>query len=69
LDLDKRDERLKKVLAEVKEREKEGYSFDVAPMSAILILMRGLGMYRELIKLDYWKVISEPSTSHSCSKG
>lgn len=63
LDLDKRDERLKKVLAEVKEREKEGYSFDVAPMSAILILMRGLGMYRELIKLDYWKVISEPSMS------
>ncbi|TMP96837.1 MAG: hypothetical protein E6K99_09630, partial [Thaumarchaeota archaeon] len=57
------DERLKRALAEVKRLEKAGYSFDSSPASALLILMRSLGIYRKLIDMQYWKVISETGTS------
>jgi 2-isopropylmalate synthase len=61
--VEKKDERLKNALAEIKRMEHLGYSFDSAPASALLILMRHLGMYHEVIKLDYWKVISEAGNS------
>ncbi len=57
--LDKTDENLKKALVRIKEKEREGYSFDLAPESALLILLSELGMYKSYINLDYWKVISE----------
>ena len=63
IEVKKSDERLKRALAEVKRLEKAGYSFDSSPASALLILMRSLGIYRKLIDLQYWKVISETGTS------
>ena len=63
IEVKKSDERLKRALAEVKRLEKAGYSFDSSPASALLILMRSLGIYRKLIDMQYWKVISETGTS------
>lgn len=60
---DKNDKRFKDALAEIKEMERHGYSFDVAPASALLILMRHLGLGRKLVDMEYWKVISESSSS------
>ena len=55
----KSDPRVKEALAKVKEMEKAGYSFDLAPESAFLVLAQHLGLYKSGITLDYWKVISE----------
>ena len=57
--VDKKDERLKEALKEIKRLEHQGYSFDLAPASAVLVALKKLGMYKEFIKVDYWKVISE----------
>lgn len=43
----------------IKELENRGYSFDLAPASAVLVALRDLGMYRDLIKVEYWKVMNE----------
>ncbi len=59
INLDKSDPRVKEALAKVKEMEKAGYSFDLAPESAFLVLAQHLGLYKSGITLDYWKVISE----------
>ncbi|MCG2871478.1 MAG: citramalate synthase [Sulfolobales archaeon] len=59
IEVDKKDERLKEALKEIKALENKGYSFDVAPASAILIALRALGLYTDFIKVDYWKVVSE----------
>jgi len=59
IEIDKRDERLKKALNNIKQLEAKGYSFDVGPASAILIALKELGMYEKFIQLDYWKVINE----------
>ena len=59
IDLDKSDSRVKTALSKIKELEKAGYSFDLAPESAFLVLARDLGMYKNCINMDYWKVISE----------
>lgn len=61
--IDKKDARLRRALAEIKAMESRGYSFDLAPATAILIMMKHLGIRRNLINLDYWKVISESSSS------
>lgn len=63
LELSKQDPRVRAALEEIKLKEKEGYSFDLAPASAALIAMKHLGVHRELIGLEYWKVITEPATS------
>lgn len=60
---DKSDARLRKALAEIKEMERQGYSFDLAPASALLVLMKHLGLHRKLISMEYWKVISESPLS------
>ena len=57
--LDKSDGKVKEALSEIKELEKSGYSFDLAPESALLILVEKLGLFKNYITLDYWKVISE----------
>jgi len=57
--LDKSDGKLKEALTRIKELESEGYSFDLAPESALLVLLEKLGMYKNHIRLDYWQVTSE----------
>ncbi|AWR96999.1 citramalate synthase [Acidianus sulfidivorans JP7] len=59
LKLDKKDERLKRALKKIKELENKGYSFDLAPASAVLIVLKELGLYKKLIDFEYWKVINE----------
>lgn len=61
--VDKSDPRVRRALLRIKELENRGYSFDLAPASAILIALRELGMYRDLIRLEYWKVIDEGDRS------
>lgn len=57
--VDKKDERLRKALKKIKDLENKGYSFDLAPASAILIALKELGLYEKFIDLEYWKVINE----------
>lgn len=59
--LDKRNEAVRKALEEIKRLEREGYSFDLAPASAILILMQHLGIYRERFKVLEWRVLTGPT--------
>jgi 2-isopropylmalate synthase len=59
ISINKSDTRVKEALVKIKELEKSGYSFDLAPESAILVLAQHLGLYKSCISLDYWKVISE----------
>jgi 2-isopropylmalate synthase len=69
LDIDKNAPGVKSALAKIKSLEHEGYSFDLAPASAILILLKEMGMYSEYIKLDYWKVLSEGALNIAVVKG
>ena len=61
LKVDKKDERLKKALKRIKELENKGYSFDLAPASAVLVALQELGLYEKKIDVEYWKVINESS--------
>ncbi|BFI76276.1 citramalate synthase [Sulfurisphaera ohwakuensis] len=61
LKVDKKDERLKNALKKIKELENKGYSFDLAPSSAILVALKELGIYEKKINVEYWKVINESS--------
>ncbi|ACB39271.1 citramalate synthase [Pyrobaculum neutrophilum] len=58
--LDKRHDAVRKALEEIKRLEREGYSFDLAPASALLILMRHLGLYRERFRVVEWRVVTGP---------
>ena len=57
--VDKKDPKLRVALNRIKELENKGYSFDLAPASAVLIAMRELGLYEQMINVEYWKVINE----------
>ena len=57
--LKKSDARLRSALEKIKEMEKDGYSFDLAPESAMLVLMKELGLHKEYVALNSWQVISE----------
>ncbi|MGC9105478.1 MAG: citramalate synthase [Thermoprotei archaeon] len=59
IEVDKRDERLREALKQIKALENKGYSFDVAPASAVLVALKHLGLYKNFIEVDYWKVVSE----------
>ncbi|MEL9990098.1 MAG: citramalate synthase [Thermoproteus sp.] len=61
--LNKRQEAVRAALEEIKRLEREGYSFDTAPASAMLILMRRLGLYRERFKLLEWRVVTGPTNA------
>ena len=63
LSVDKSDLRLRQALANIKALEKEGYSFDAAEASAMLILLKELGIYKPYIKLDSWKTESKDKIS------
>lgn len=58
--LDKRSDAVRAALEEIKRLEREGFSFDLAPASAMLILMRHLGIYRERFRLVEWRVVAGP---------
>ncbi|MBP1357489.1 MAG: citramalate synthase [Sulfolobus sp.] len=57
--VDKRDPRVKSALDKIKELEKLGYSFDIGPASAMLIVLKELGYYNKYIDVNFWKVITE----------
>jgi len=57
--IDKKDPRLKRALELIKEKENIGYSFDVAPASALLIVLKALNLYHPFVKVEYWKAIGE----------
>ncbi|QKQ99688.1 citramalate synthase [Metallosphaera tengchongensis] len=59
LKLEKKEEKLKRALQTIKELEAKGYSFDLAPESALLVVLKELGYYEKLIDMKYWKVINE----------
>ena len=61
--VEKRDPRVKGALSRIKELESSGCNFDIAPASAILILGEHLGLLKDKIVPDYWKVISECNMS------
>lgn len=69
ISLDKRQEAVRKALEEIKKLERLGYSFDAAPASAMLILLRHLGLYRERFRLLEWRVVTGPTaTSYAVVK-
>jgi 2-isopropylmalate synthase len=57
--VEKSDARVKEALAKIKALEKSGYSFDLAPESAFLVLAKEVGVYEELVHLKSWKVTSQ----------
>ncbi|MEM1644699.1 MAG: citramalate synthase [Ignisphaera sp.] len=54
--VNKRDPRIRSALAKIKELEKQGYSFDIAPDSALLIVLKELGYLNEELKPYSWRV-------------
>jgi 2-isopropylmalate synthase len=57
--VEKSDARVKAALAKIKSLEKSGYSFDLAPESAFLVLAKEVGVYEGFIHLKSWKVTSQ----------
>lgn len=57
--VEKREERLKRALKTIKEMESRGYSFDLAPESAVLVAFKEMGIYEKFFDVQYWKVINE----------
>ncbi len=69
ISLDKRQEAVRKALEEIKQLERAGYSFDTAPASAVLILLKHLGLYQERFRLREWRVMTGPTaTSYAVVK-
>ena len=61
--VEKKEEKLKVALNKIKEMEMRGYSFDIAPESALLVVLKELGLYTRYVNLRYWKVINENGLS------
>ncbi len=59
LDIDKDDPRLASLLAEIKEREKQGYAYDGAEASLELLARRRLGKVPDYFDVESYKVIVE----------
>ncbi|ADN50093.1 citramalate synthase [Vulcanisaeta distributa] len=57
--ISKEDPRLRRALERIKDLENRGYSFDLAPASAILIALREMGLYNDMLRVEYWKVVSD----------
>jgi 2-isopropylmalate synthase len=64
----KSDARLKQALNVIKSLEKEGYSFDAAEASAMLIMLKEMGVYRPYIRLGSWKTESAGTRSMAMIK-
>ncbi|ALU11507.1 alpha-isopropylmalate/homocitrate synthase family transferase [Ignicoccus islandicus DSM 13165] len=69
LHLDKRDPAVRRALKRIKELENEGYSFDNAVASALLILLEELGLRGKAFRMLDWRVISEGNEGGSKSWG
>lgn len=63
LSVDKRDARMRAALDEIKRLEREGYSFDAAPASALLIALKRLGLHKPMFQLREWRVATGPNSS------
>jgi len=59
IDLNKRDERIRKALMKIKSLEKQGYAFNTAPASAILEVLRELGVKRNIISRYSWTIFTD----------
>ena len=58
IEVDKRDERIKRVITRIKDLEKQGYSFDKASASALLIAFKELGYKIDGVNKISWTVFS-----------
>ncbi|MEM1526451.1 MAG: citramalate synthase [Ignisphaera sp.] len=61
LQVDKRDPRVRSALTKIKDLENQGYSFDQAPDSALLVTLKELGYLGEELKPYSWRLHVEPS--------
>ena len=59
IDVEKRDERIKRALLRIKSLERQGYSFNTAPASAILEVLRELGIKRDIISRYSWTIFTD----------
>jgi 2-isopropylmalate synthase len=58
VDVNKKDENVRRAVAKIKELEKQGYTFDKAPASALLVALRELGLYSRRVENYSWTVFS-----------
>lgn len=58
INVDKKDEGVKRVASKIKELEKQGYSFDKAPASALLVALKELGLYNQKLGEYSWTLFS-----------
>ncbi len=58
LNLDKKDPAVRRALERIKRLEKEGYSFENAIASALLILLEELGLRGKPFEIQVWRVMS-----------
>jgi 2-isopropylmalate synthase len=68
ISLTKDNEKLKDALSLIKKLEEQGYEFDSAPASAMLILLSKLGLYNEYVALQGWEVVSNEKISSATVK-
>jgi 2-isopropylmalate synthase len=59
LEIDPKDEKVGKLLAELKRLEAEGYAYDGADASFELVMLRGLGLEREHFRLVSFRVFDD----------
>ncbi len=59
--VNKTDEGIRRALLKIKELEKQGYSFDRAPSSAILIILKELGYHKDIFTKYSWRMFSDSS--------
>ncbi|MEM1608713.1 MAG: citramalate synthase, partial [Ignisphaera sp.] len=58
IEVDKRDERIKRIITRIKDLEKQGYTFDKASASALLIALKELGYKSDGINKISWTIFS-----------
>jgi len=65
VDLSKDDPRVRSALMEIKSLEERGLSFDDATASAVLIILKHLGLYRKMFEIVDWRVVCEGLSTQS----
>lgn len=59
IDLGKKDERVRKALSKIKSLEKQGYTFNAAPASAVLVVLKELTLKRDIISRYSWTIFTD----------
>lgn len=59
IDLSKKDERIGRALSRIKNLEKQGYSFNVAPASAVLVVMKELALRKDIVDRYSWTIFTD----------